>query len=439
LKQASWPIAFVVPPRRLNDTNVAVNDNRRNGRRHSHDSNTYRMLPVILNVILCVLALLLSVPISVFALEIMAAVSWRRINFFAPTSRQPVAIIIPAHNEEGGIAATLRSIVPQLRKEDRLLVIADNCSDATRDVAASEGAEVISRSNPEHRGKGFALDFGLQHLKSNPVPIVIIIDADCYVEPQAIDILSRVCAESKRPAQAQYLMRNEGDCGVKMQISEFAWIVKNLARPEGLGKLGLPCQLMGSGMAFPWESIRALDLASANLVEDMKMGIDLAILGAPPIFVPGAVVLSQFPTDEHGIRNQRTRWEHGHLVTILREAPRLFIHGLKRMDPMILFMALDLSVPPLSLLLLETCTLLMLAAVFFALTGYLAPLIISSTATSVLFVAMFAAWMRYGRRVIPVARLLAATTYLLWKIPIYVRFIFSRQNEWIRSKRNEDR
>ena len=167
------------------------------------------MFPVLLDVILSVFAALFLVPIAVLTIEVVAAVCGRRTVFATSGTRPPVAILIPAHNEEGGISATLCSIAPQLEERDRLIVVADNCSDRTIAVAEADGAEVVARTDLEKRGKGFALDFGLRHLSSDPPDIVIVVDADCQVAPGAIDQLARVCASYQRPVQAQYLMRNQ--------------------------------------------------------------------------------------------------------------------------------------------------------------------------------------------------------------------------------------
>jgi len=397
------------------------------------------VFPVILDAILSVFAALFLVPIAVFTIEVVAAVCGRRIVFATSGTRTPVAILIPAHNEEGGISATLRSIAPQLGKQDRLIVVADNCTDGTRNVAEAEGAEVVSRTSLEKRCKGFALDFGLRYLRSNPPDIVIVVDADCHVAPGAIDHLAKVCADYRRPVQAQYLMQNQGNARLRMRIAEFAWVVKNLVRPMGLGTLGLPCQLMGSGMAFPWISISNMDLADGHIVEDMKMGLDMARLGVPPIFCPEALVLSSFPTHEEGIKDQRTRWEHGHLGTILSEAPRVFFQGLKQADFSLMALALDLCVPPLALVLMLVSVFWLVASIFYAATGYRAPLLIMSSALVMFALAVLTAWASHGRRIISFSSLLSASLYPLWKIPMYVQFVFSRQRDWVRSKRDKDR
>jgi cellulose synthase/poly-beta-1,6-N-acetylglucosamine synthase-like glycosyltransferase len=397
------------------------------------------VFPAMLDAILSVLAALFFVPIAVLTIEVAAAVYGRRVVFRTSGTRTPVAILIPAHNEEGGISATLRSIAPQLEERDRLIVVADNCTDATRHIAEAEGAEVVSRTNLEKRGKGFALDFGLRYLRSNPPDIVIIVDADCHVTPGAIDQLAKVCADNQRPVQAQYLMQNQPNAPLKMRIAEFAWVVKNLVRPMGLGRLGLPCQLMGSGMAFPWTSISNLDLADGHIVEDMKMGLDMARLGLPPLFCPEALVLSVFPSQEQGIKDQRTRWEHGHLGIILRDAPRMFFQGLKQMDFSLMALALDLCVPPLALLVMLVAFFWLVAAIFFAATGYRAPLVIMSSASAIFGLAVLTAWASHGRRIISFSSLLSASVYPLWKIPMYVQFVFSRQSKWVRSKRDKER
>jgi cellulose synthase/poly-beta-1,6-N-acetylglucosamine synthase-like glycosyltransferase len=66
-------------------------------------------------------------------------------------------VIIPAHNDESGITDTLNNIKQELGENDRMVVIADNCSDNTASICLEFGVEVLERFNKEHVGKGFAL------------------------------------------------------------------------------------------------------------------------------------------------------------------------------------------------------------------------------------------------------------------------------------------
>src|SRR5262249_22929425 len=124
-----------------------------------------------------------------------------------PTSRPRVAVLIPAHDEESGIAATLSSVMLQMRAEDRLVVVADNCGDGTAAIARRMGAQVTERRDESRRGKGYALDHGLRTLREPAPPdVVIVIDADCQIGHGCLETLATLCAETRRPVQATNLM-----------------------------------------------------------------------------------------------------------------------------------------------------------------------------------------------------------------------------------------
>ena len=394
---------------------------------------------IVLEILLDAAALSVLLPAVVLFTEIVPALTRAPVAAPAQGERGRIAVLIPAHNESRTIAPALRSILPQLSRADRLLVVADNCSDDTAAIAAAEGAEVIERSDVMHRGKGYALDFGVRHLESNAPDVVLIVDADCQVSQGSIDRLARLCAKTARPVQAVYLMHAGKDAGPAMRIAEFAWLVKNRVRPQGLHRLGLPCQLMGTGMALPWPSIKAATLATGHIVEDLKLGLDLARAGAPPLFCPEALVSSNFPTSAPGIQAQRTRWEHGHLSVILSEAPRLLLESLKSRNANLLAMALDLCVPPLALLILAVGALWTLSAIDYFLTHAILPLAVTTIAAVQIAGSVFLSWAAYGRQTLSFGDLLLGFLYPLRKISLYLRFMFARQMEWVRSKRDGDR
>ena len=221
-------------------------------------------------------ALLLMVPVVVLFVEVLLAVTQRERTSSVAGDHPRVAVLVPAHDEALIISRTLRTIVPQMARGDRLVVVADNCTDDTAALAATEGAEVLVRGDLLRRGKGYALDFGIRHLASDAPEIVLIIDADCRVRQGGIDRLARLSQRTGRPVQALYLMQAAEGASLKMRLAEFAWVIKNQVRPLGLHRLRLPCQLMGSGMAFPWACINSADLATGHIVEDLKLGIELA-------------------------------------------------------------------------------------------------------------------------------------------------------------------
>ena len=389
-----------------------------------------------LSAILGTLAALIVLPVTVLFVQVLMALLACRPKPLPQSRRPPVPSLIPAHDEATVIAATLGSILPQLAEGDRVLVVADNCSDATAAIAGGEGATVIERNNAEHRGKGYALEFGVRYLETDPPDIVIIVDADCQVYAGTIDRLARTCDYTARPVQSSNLMHAPAAAGSTTRVAEFAWIVKNWIRPLGLMHLGWPCQLLGTGMAFPWRLIRNLDMANSNIVEDMKFGIDLALAGYPAVFCPDATVTSYFPSDKMAKGMQRTRWEHGHLSTILHEFPRLLAGAFRECNIKLLGLAVDLVVPPLSLLALIVTVIFSLNLVFYLFAGFVWPLILSLTALSLFVAAIVVAWYGWGRKVISLASMTAIPFYILSKIPLYLRFLTKRQKSWVKTKRD---
>ena len=348
-----------------------------------------------------------------------------------------VSVIIPAHNEEKVIAETLKTIIPQLKSIDRLMVIADNCDDRTAEIAKEMGVEVKLRTNKEQRGKGYVLNYGLQLLTENPPDIVIFIDADSIVTPETISILSQQAQEKGKPIQALYLMKKPLQPSVKDYISAFAFKVKNLVRPLGLNYLGQPCLLTGTGMAFPWQVINSVDnLASGEIVEDMKLGIDLAIAGYSPEFCSQAQVTGALPQKEKAVTTQRIRWEHGHLQTILNYVPLLFRESFqqKRLD--LLILALDLSVPPLSLLVFSWLLLLVISIMTMLMTNIVTPLIISILSGVIIGMGILIAWFKFARDELPLSILIKVPLYILWKIPLYLQFVTDKETKWVRTERD---
>ncbi len=395
---------------------------------------------LFINILLWIIPLLLLIPISVFLIECVAAIFPSQPKWSKPSAwnenRPSVAVLIPAHNEEAGILETIRMIQPQMLSQDRLLVIADNCTDSTAAIACEAGATVFERRDTIQQGKGYALDYGLQQLEDNPPDIVVMIDADCNVYPDCIDKITRLAWKAYRPVQALYLMEQPTHPTPKNSISALAFLFKNLVRPEGLNRLRQPCLLTGTGMAFPWDIIRHSPLASSNIVEDMQLGLDLAIQGYAPLFCKEAKVTGRLPSQDKAATSQRTRWEHGHLQTLFTQCPRLLKAAIQTGRYDVLALALDLIIPPLSLL-------VMIWIVGFFVTGIgawsdlsLIPFAIIVLQGLSMFISVYLGWYAFGQQDIPLTALLSIPLYLLWKIPIYFKFLVNPQHKWVRTERD---
>jgi cellulose synthase/poly-beta-1,6-N-acetylglucosamine synthase-like glycosyltransferase len=440
---------------------------------------------MVLELLLTVACAIVLVPVGILVLETLAALLPLRrtvlesslraggsVPASAPAAAPPprIAVLVPAHDEAPQIGATLRALLPPFvaarvstlpsdragpaAAGHRLIVIADNCSDGTAAEARAAGAEgnrdgegevqvqveVIERQDPDRRGKGFAIAFGLRHLEADPPDVVVLIDADCHLAAGSLFDLARLAGASGRPVQAEYLLRAVPDPSPLGAIGALAVLVRNRVRPRGLHRLGLPCHLTGSGMAFPWRVLRDAPETEGNLVEDLVMGLEMALAGTPPLLCPEVRITSELPAGRAASATQRKRWEHGQLHTLATYVPRLLARGLLGRSPALVALGLDLLVPPLALLVLVEV--LVAAAAWAAaaagLTSFRPPLLatlgLGGTAAAVV-----AAWLWFARGTLPVRYLLFIPIYVAWKIPLYVVLALrGRQKTWVRTARRGD-
>ena len=389
-----------------------------------------------------ILILAIEAPVALatlaFFIEVAAAIWIRPTNrpFRRNTQRPSIIVLVPAHNEGSGLLPTLDDILAQLNDGDRLLVVADNCNDDTADIARAAGAEVIERNDLAKIGKGYALDFGLRHLQNDVSEIVIVVDADCRLEEGAIHELALTCRLTGRPVQALYLMTAPEGKMFGSRVAEFAWRIKNDLRPRGLAALGLPCQLMGSGMAFPRDAIEAIDLATDDLAEDLALGLQLAFAKHPPLFCPAAVVTSEFPATREAAAAQRQRWEHGHLSVIVKKSiPNLWA-ALRNCNWDLFVLSLDAAVPPLVLLGLLIVAMFVLGLLELLLGRLVTPLILGSAALILFGASILLAWRERGRDLLPPAVLASLVPYIGSKFGIYAR-AFSSDKKWVRTDRGK--
>ena len=391
----------------------------------------------MLGLLLTLLSWVLAIPLTLVGIEcLMAILPRRRSAAYHQAVAPRIAVVVPAHNEAAGIRVALTPLVEQLPTPDRLLVIADNCSDDTAAIARGVGASVLERKDTLRRGKGYALDFAIRYLEHDPPDVVVIIDADCRVQAGTISRLAVQTALTGRPAQAFYRFTLPPAATLRDQISAFAIIVRNIVRPLGAMRLGIPCILQGSGMAFPWRLIKDATLASGNLVEDMQLGVDLAIAHTPAHIVEDTLVEGELPQRESAKTSQRTRWEHGHLQTIITQVPRLAGTAIAQRRLDLLGFALDLAVPPLALLVGASGLFLMLCLIYASGTGDFTPARPCLVGAVVFSCGMMVAQARFAKKLVAPYQLLAAPLYILWKLPIYVRYIWRRQQQWVRTARD---
>lgn len=378
--------------------------------------------------------------VALLALQTLVSILPLRTGSFHGQTQAPVpstVVLMPAHDEAEIIESMVMQALQALPAGGRLLVVADNCTDDTAARAKSAGADVLERFDDHLRGKGYALAHGVNHLRHAPPEVVIVVDADCFAAPGSLTAIATAAHHQQRPVQAMYDMVAPPGAGLMQRMAAFAWDFRTRLRAEGYRRLGLPCQLMGSGMAFPWPLLQQVNLATGHIVEDLKLGLDCAQAGNPPQFLPSALVTSNFPTNKQGSQSQRKRWEHGHLSMVASQGPRLLWQALASGNVGLLALTLDMCVPPLALLVLllgaQAATTSLLAWL-----GLAWPMVatISLSTLALMTLTVFVGWWKVGQRWIGLGELMSVPWYILRKLPLYLGVLTRRQASWIRTRRD---
>lgn len=391
------------------------------------------MLNELLTIVVWCLTLALVVPIFTFSIEVLLGA---RGGDTLPTQEtsQSACILVPAHNEAGILGETLERLVPVLPDHVRVLVVADNCTDETAEVARTFGVAVVERHDPSKRGKGFALAFGREWLKQSPPDCVIVLDADCQTDKASLEAIVDTATRRGVPVQASYIFRPDLSASPKVQISNFAFWVKNVVRQKGTQRLGGGAVLTGTGMGFPWSIFETLTLATNSIVEDLELSVELTRLGSAPFFLESALVTS-VAAGEAATLAQRSRWEHGFLaIAQVHSLPSLW-QGIRLWDPPLILLGLHLLVPPLALLMSIAGTTAILLAGIAVWSDNLLPAILMASSTILALISVLLAWVREGRRWISARSMLMVPLYILWKLPVYLRFVMGRRAEWVRTER----
>jgi cellulose synthase/poly-beta-1,6-N-acetylglucosamine synthase-like glycosyltransferase len=293
----------------------------------------------------------LSVPGTAELMGLTAAslLPRRRRNVPADGSHGPrhLAVIIPAHDEELNIAACVASVracdLPPCSVD--LLVIADNCTDATAERAKCAGAEVLERRDERRRGKGHALQFGFEEALARGAEVVVVIDADSAVSS---GLLRSIHGEFQRGAlalQVRYEATLEPDAPPMRRLARLAFFAFNVVRPRGRARLGFSAGIFGNGFALSKEALRACPYGALSIVEDLEYHLDLVEAGIWTEFCEEAWVTAPLPRSAQGVRTQRTRWDGGRMRVAATRLPRTILRAFAK--PRLFEQVLHLTLLPL--------------------------------------------------------------------------------------------
>lgn len=313
---------------------AAGRGDERAGRGERGEIVTVSTAVLIVGVLCAVPGLLTALHLLVLALASLA--------YHEPHERgtaHPVRflVLIPAHNEEGSIGRTLESVCAQARPGDQVLVVADNCTDATAKLARDRGAHVLERSADP--GRAQARQAGLDYANRFTWDAVLMVDADSVLEAGFLDACERALASGAPALQA----RSEGTRGTRLvdQATFAAFALQGITIPRGRDRLGLLVRLRGTGMVLRRDIAESYRFR-APASEDLWFSLDLCLDGLLPRHVEAARLTSENAPNWHTASRQRERYEAGRLA-----AAREYLRPLlRRHDLAALEAAWFLASPP---------------------------------------------------------------------------------------------
>ncbi len=246
-----------------------------------------------------------------------------------------IAILVPAHDEELMIAATLRRLLELDYPKElyAIFVIADNCTDRTAAIAneAGAGVRVLERFDKKKRGKGFALTWAIPRIfDSGAWDGILVVDADCLLDSHALDSLDFHAQETPdTPLQLNNVVGN-GEASPQSFLLAVANRAENDLFYAPKEALGLFVILRGTGMYLPRTVLEEHPWNAYSVTEDAEYALTLLQDGIPTRFVAEARVVSDFPEDRKTLSVQRKRWAGGTLERVTRQAFPLMSAGLSQ-------------------------------------------------------------------------------------------------------------
>ena len=273
----------------------------------------------------------------------------------APGRRLRVTVVVPAHDEQEGLPATLAALrrVRAPTGGFEVLVVADHCSDGTAAVAEAAGVRVWERAGAEQRGKGAALRWAFERLLAEPdrPDAVAVVDADTVVDQDFLVLAEQRLRAGAPVVQGRYLAAEPAQPTLVSRLAEVSQACQSVLRPRGRARLGGAAKLQGNGMVFTTEVLQRVPWDAYGVAEDVGYWFSLLRAGVRPVFEPRAGVRGAMPTDLAAARVQRARWEAGRAEVAAAQARPALAQAWRTRDAVLAEAALsELVVPPLAIL-----------------------------------------------------------------------------------------
>ena len=230
-----------------------------------------------------------------------------------------------AHNEEAVIGEHVRNLLAMdyPRSSFDVVVVADNCSDRTSEIAGAEGAVVWRRDSIENRGKGHALRWALYERGDlRHYDAVCLTDADNLADPNFLQEMARCLGEGNEVVQAYLDSKNPRDSWVSASYASAYWFMNRFWQRARI-RWGLSGALGGTGLCIKTSLLGSLPWQARSLTEDLEYSTQVVLSGRRVFWTPRTRVYDEKPLTLRQSLPQRIRWLRGHWDTAFHYSPQL--------------------------------------------------------------------------------------------------------------------
>jgi 1,2-diacylglycerol 3-beta-glucosyltransferase len=347
-------------------------------------------------------------------------------------------IIVPAHNEQAVIAATISN----LRKLDwpadryRIVIVADNCTDTTAAIARAAGVTVLERCDTTRRGKGYALLHAFeQGLKDPWAQAVAVVDADAVVSPNLLEAFAARLESGAQAVQAHYGVTDPSGSW-RTRLLAIAMAAYHIVRSRARERQGVSSGIRGNGWCVTYALLKAHPYSAFSLTEDIEYGVQLGLASYRVHYAGEAEAAQEMTANAKVASKQRHRWEYGRLQLIRAYTLPLIRAAVRKRSALCLDLALDLIVLPITYVALNVAALLAVALLANWHNREFMPwLVFSLGCTGILVIYVMRGWSLSGTGARGLLDLLGAPVFIVWKLLL---MLGGRKNgEWVRTERKQ--
>ena len=231
--------------------------------------------------------------------------------------RKKLSLLLPGHNEELIIQATIRSAIAAGQNKEDIFVVDDCSSDETRQKAI----ELLGKDQVltvERSGKALAVYQAIKHFDiENRYLWLHVADSDSVFGEDYFKIYRRNLKGKKYAAAVGFVQSLRGNWISKYRAFSYTYGQHLIRRMQSW--VGMISVMPGPITCFRTDILKELDFAAESLTEDFDITLQIHRKKLGKIkFIPGAVNYTQDPQTLADFCRQTARWQRGFFQGVVK-------------------------------------------------------------------------------------------------------------------------